>query len=159
MIENLVFGRFGLNSRVFEKLFISYSCILFIQHCVLSFCIKILCFSKKLIFPDFRSIELVAQLIKIAIKKLGLNLSSLITARLTLDQSNVIFDRLNLIFDRSKIIKRVFKKKLFTCSSLFQTFQKAFLSLSLSSIDPDSSPFFVIFHPNFSQGFFLLVPV
>ena len=47
LIENLVFGRFGLNSRVFEKLFILYSSILFIKHCTLrSFCIKMLCFSK-----------------------------------------------------------------------------------------------------------------
>ena len=46
-IEKLVFGRFGLNSSVFEKLFVSYSCILFIKQCTLrSFCINLLCFSK-----------------------------------------------------------------------------------------------------------------
>ena len=44
MIEKLVFGRFGLNSSVFEKKLISYSCISFIKHCVLrSFCIKLIC--------------------------------------------------------------------------------------------------------------------
>ena len=44
-IENLVFERSRLNSRVFKKLFISYSCILFIILCALkSFCIKMLCF-------------------------------------------------------------------------------------------------------------------
>ena len=69
MIENLDFGRSGLNSRVFEKLFISYSCILFIIQCALrSFCIKMLCFFKKLIFPDFQSIESFSWLIEIAIK-------------------------------------------------------------------------------------------
>ena len=69
LIENLVFGRSGLNSRVFEKLFISYSYILFVKHCALrSFCIKMLCFFKKLIFPNFQSIESVARLIEIAIK-------------------------------------------------------------------------------------------
>ena len=45
-IEKLVFGRFGLNSSVFEKLFVSYSCILFIKQCTLrSFCINLLCVS------------------------------------------------------------------------------------------------------------------
>ena len=69
MIENLDFGRSGLNSRVFEKLFISYLCILFIIQCVLrSFCIKMLCFFKKLIFPNFQSIEPVSWSIEIAIK-------------------------------------------------------------------------------------------
>ena len=59
LIENLVFGRSGLNSRVFEKLFISYSCILFIKHCALrSVCNKNAQFFKKLcFFPDFRLIE------------------------------------------------------------------------------------------------------
>ena len=48
LIENLVFGRSGLNSSVFEKLFISYSCILFKIQCALrNFCIKMQCFSKK----------------------------------------------------------------------------------------------------------------
>ena len=47
LIEKLVFGRFELNSSVFEKLLISYSCISFIKQCALkSLCIKMLCFSK-----------------------------------------------------------------------------------------------------------------
>ena len=47
LIENLVFGRSRLNSSVFEKLLISYSCILFMKYCALrSFCIKLFCFSK-----------------------------------------------------------------------------------------------------------------
>ena len=47
LVEKLVFGRSGLNSSVFEKLLISYSCILFMKYCALrSFCIKLLCFSK-----------------------------------------------------------------------------------------------------------------
>ena len=47
LIENLIFGRSGFNISVFEKHFISYSCILFIIYCALrSFCIKMLCFSK-----------------------------------------------------------------------------------------------------------------
>ena len=48
-----------------------------------------------------------------------------------LDRSNVFFDRSNLFFDWLKICQGVFfKHELFTCSSLFQTFQKLF-SLSL----------------------------
>ena len=54
MIENLVFGRSGLNSSVFEKLYISYSCILFIkQRDLRSFYIKLLCFSKNYFFQIF----------------------------------------------------------------------------------------------------------
>ena len=54
LTEKLVFGRSGLNPSVFEKLLISYSCILFIKHCVLrSFCIKLLSFSKFWVFQIF----------------------------------------------------------------------------------------------------------
>ena len=54
LIENFVFGRSGLNSSVFEKLLISYSCILFIIQCALrSFYIKMLCFSKIWFFQTF----------------------------------------------------------------------------------------------------------
>ena len=65
-IEKFFFGRSGLNSSVFEKFLISYSCISFIKLCALrSFCIKMLFFFKNLIFPDFRSIESVSRLIEI----------------------------------------------------------------------------------------------
>ena len=54
LIENFDFGRSGLNSSVFEKLFISYSCIFFIKQCALrSFYIKMLCFSKIWFFQTF----------------------------------------------------------------------------------------------------------
>ena len=156
MIENFVFGKSGLNSRVFEKLFISYSCILFIKYYALrSFCIEMLCFfSKNLIFSDFQSIEPVAQPIEIAIK----NLVWICLTRLMLDRSNVIFDRSNLIFDHSKIVQRVFlKHKFFMCSSLFQTFSKTFW-LSLSSTGPSQAEF-CCFPSNFFKGFCLLAPV
>ena len=59
MVEKLVFGRSGLNSSVFEKLFISYSCISFIKQCSLrSFCIKMLCFSKFWFFQIFNQSNL-----------------------------------------------------------------------------------------------------
>ena len=54
MIENLIFGRSGSNKSVFEKHFISYSCIIFIKYYALrSFYIKLLCFSKIWFFQTF----------------------------------------------------------------------------------------------------------
>ena len=58
-IENLNFGKTGFRTCVFEKHFISYSCMWFIKFNALrSFCIILLCFSKKLFFPEFRPIEI-----------------------------------------------------------------------------------------------------
>ena len=69
LIKKIVFGKSGLNFSVFEKLLISYSCISFMKHYALrSFFIKLLCFSKNLIFSDFRSIEFLFRQIKIVIK-------------------------------------------------------------------------------------------
>ena len=69
LIENFVFGRSGLNSRVFEKLFISYSCILFIMQCVLrSFCIKMLSFSENLFFQIFDWSNLLLERSKLRLK-------------------------------------------------------------------------------------------
>ena len=54
LIQKCVFGRFGLNTSVFEKHFISYSCILFIKYYALrSFCIKLLYSSKFWFFQIF----------------------------------------------------------------------------------------------------------
>ena len=54
LIENLDFWGFGLNSSVFEKLFVLYSYIFFIKQCALrSFCIKMLSFSKIWFFQTF----------------------------------------------------------------------------------------------------------
>ena len=54
LIQKKIFGRSGLNTSVFEKYFISYSCILFIKYYALrSFCIKLLCFSKIWVFQIF----------------------------------------------------------------------------------------------------------
>ena len=69
MIKNLYFGGSGFNTIIFEKYFISYSCILFIKYYALrSFCIKLLYFWKTLIFPDFRSIELLLDWSKLRLK-------------------------------------------------------------------------------------------
>ena len=54
LIQKNFFGRSGLNTSVFEKYFISYSCILFIKYYALrSFCIKLLCFLKIWVFQIF----------------------------------------------------------------------------------------------------------
>ena len=68
-LKNLVFGRSGLNSSVFKRLLISYSCISFMKHNALrSFLHKIALFFKNLFFPDYWSIESVSRPIEIAIK-------------------------------------------------------------------------------------------
>ena len=71
LIENLDFGRFWLNSSIFEKLFISYSCIFFFFYktmCFEEFLHWNALFFKNLFFPDFRSIESVFRSIEITIK-------------------------------------------------------------------------------------------
>ena len=158
MIENLVFGRSGLNSRVFEKLFISYSCIIFIKHCAWEVSALKCSVFQKIVFSRFLIDRTCCLTDRNCNKKLGLNLPGSIASRLMLDRSNVIFNRLNLIFDRLKIVQRVFKNKLFHVFFTISKFSKSY-SLSLSSTDPDSSPLFVIFLPNFSQGFCLVMLV
>jgi len=138
-IENLVFGKSGLISIVFEKLFIWHSCILFIKQCALkSFCIKM--FFKNLFFLDFRSIEPVAWPIENVIKIMVW----ICLARLMLDRSKLIFDRSNLIFDILKFVlwvfKKIFSQVFFT---LFKSFQKLF-DCSCST-DPIWAYFVVLF--------------
>ena len=90
LIENFVFWRYGLNSSVFEKLFISYSCILFIKKCALrSFCIKTLCFSKNYFFSKFSINRTCCSTDWNCNKNFGLNLPNSIDARLMLDRSKL----------------------------------------------------------------------
>ena len=90
LIENLDFGRSRLNSSVFEKLLISYSCISFMKYYALrSFLHKIALFFKNLFFLDFRSIEPVFRSIKIVIKIFGLSLLDSIDVRSILDWSQL----------------------------------------------------------------------
>ena len=89
LIKNLVFGRSGLNSSVFEKLLISYSCISFMKYYALrSFCINCFvfqksCFSRFLIDRSYYLIDWKCH------KNFGLNLFGLISARLMLDRSKL----------------------------------------------------------------------
>ena len=125
LIENLVFGRSVLNSRVFEKLFISYSCVLFIKHCALSFCIKMLCFSKKLIFPDFWSIKPIARPIEIVIKNLvWIYLACLLLNWCWINRMWFLIDRIYFSTDRklvSEFLKRFFSHVFFTLFKSFLT--------------------------------------
>ena len=134
MFENLNFGKTGFKTSVFEKYFISYSCIIFIKYYALrSFCIKLLCFFKKLFFPEFQSIKPISRSIEIAIK---------ILARLCVFRSMLnwcwisrsTFNRSNLFFLSIESCIESFLKPLFlTCFVTFKLFQKLF-SLSIQSI-------------------------
>ena len=89
LVEKLLFGRSGLNSSVFEKLFNSYSCILFIIQCALrSFCINLLCFSK-IHFSRFLIDRRWFLTDRNCDKIFGLILPDLISARLMLDWSKL----------------------------------------------------------------------
>ena len=154
MIENFVFGRSGLISSVFEKVFISYSYILFIKQCALrSFCIKMLCFPKIFFFQIFDRSTCCSTDRKCN-KNFGYNLPGSIGARLVLDRSKLIFDQSTLIFDQSKIGQRdffFFLKAFLTCSSHCSYFSKRFLSLLLRLIH--SKSIFVVFFLIFLKVF------
>ena len=159
LIENLVFGRFGLNSSVFEKLYISYSCILFIKHCALrSFCIKMLFFFfQKTVFFRFLIDRTYCSTDRKCDKKLGFNLPGSISFRLVLDRSNMIFDWSNLFFwlieNRSESFLKGFSHVI---HHTVHSFSKA-LSLLLGPIHLKS--IFVVFFLIFLKGFCLQVLV
>ena len=153
LIENSDFGRSRLNSKVFEKLFISYSCILFIIQCTLrSFCIKMLCFFKKTDNTRFSINQTYCLIDWNYDKKLGLNLPGSIATQLMLDQSNVIFDQ--FVLRSIEIRLESFLKQAFHVFFTFSNFSKSF-SLSLFSPDPDSSQIFVVSFQIFLEVFFL----
>ena len=151
-------GKTGFKTRVFEKHFISYSCILFIKfNAMRSFCTKLLCFFKKKFFPEFRLIKPIFQSIEIAIKNFGQPLSVSIDAQLILDQSKhfrSIEPNFQSIENR---IENFLKHLILTCSN---TFLKSFQTLSLS-IRSVKAPIniFCRFLPFFLQGFSPLRPV
>ena len=89
LVEKLVFGRFGLNSSVFEKLLISYSCISFMKYYALrSFCINLFRFSK-IHFSRFSTNWRCFSTDRKCDKNFGLNLSSSIGIRSMLDRSKL----------------------------------------------------------------------
>ena len=103
-IEKIVFGRFGLNSSVFEKLFVSYSCpffSFFFKQCALrSFCIKMLCFSKIWFFQTFYRLNLFFDQLKLRLKFLvWVCLTRLMFDRFSIDHNWKIFSF--YVFDQS----------------------------------------------------------
>ena len=150
-IENLNFGKIGFKTCVFEKHFISYSCTWFIKFNALrSFCIILLCFSKKLIFPEFRLIEIVFRSIKIAIKSVCESLFVSIGAQLVLDQLKY-FRPIESIFRSIENRVENFQKLIFTCSnSLFQKFFNFFsLYTTWSRLQSDFLSFSTILFARF----------
>ena len=125
--ENFVFWRSGLKSRVFEKLFISYSCILFIKHCALkTLCTKMLCFSKIWFFQIFNRSNLLLNRLKLRLK---IWFESTLLDHCSIDAGSIeyVFQSIEPIFRPiENWSKRFLKHEIFTCSSLFQKFWKNF---------------------------------
>ena len=72
MLENLNFGKTGFKTCVFEKLCISYSCILLIFFNVWrNLCKNLAIFFKTVFFLDFRLIEAIFRSIQIDSKFFG----------------------------------------------------------------------------------------
>ena len=151
-IENINVWRTGFKTCVFEKHFISYSCIIFIKYNALrSFCTKLLWFFKNLFFLEFRLIEPIFRSIKIAIKNFGQPLFVSIDARLILDQSKHFW---SIEHNFRSIENRIesFKKNVLHVFKLI--FSKGF-QLFLSPYDSIKAPiqFFVIFLHSFCKIF------
>ena len=132
----LNFGKTGFKTCVFEKHFISYSCILFLKfNDLTSFCTKLVCFKKKIKkFPEFRSIEPVFRSIETAIKIFGLLLFVSIDTQLILGQSKhfrSIEPNFRSIENR---IESFLKNLSFTCSTYFSNTHTHTFSLSLRSV-------------------------
>ena len=96
-IANLNFGKTGFKTCVFEKHFISYSCMWFIKFNALrSFYIILLCFSKNWFFQNFDQSKLRLKMF------VSLCLFQSVLDWCWINQS--IFDWSNLFFNRSKIV-------------------------------------------------------
>ena len=144
MFENLNFGKTGFKTSIFEKHFISYSCILFIKFNALrSFCTKFAVFFKNVFFPEFRSIEDVFRSIEIAIKNLSEPLSISINR--------------NWFSINWKSYEKFFKNWFSVESNTFSKSSLTFLS-PYDSVKAQSQ-FFCRFPLIFLQGFPLSKPV
>ena len=135
----------GFKTCVFEKYFISYSCILFIKFNALrSFYTKLLCVF--FFFLEFRSIE-------IAFKIFGQLLFVSIDARLILDQSKHFRSIEPNFWSIENRIESFLKNLILMCSTYFsKNFQT--LSLSIRSVKAQIK-FFVIFLQFFCKVFLL----
>ena len=130
-IENLNFRKTGSKTCVFEKHFISYSCMWFINFNALwSFCIILLCFSKNRFFQNFNLLKLFFDRSKLRLKMFV----SLCLFRLVLDQSKH-FRPIESIFRSienrvEKFLKTDFHVFKLTFSKLFQLFLSLYTTRS-----------------------------
>ena len=143
--------------RVFEKLFISYSCILFIKHCALrSFCIKMFYFSKIWFFQIFDQSNLLLDKSKLRLKiwfeSAWLNWCSIAAGLIECNFRSIE----SIFWSIKNRLESFLKHEILTCSSLFQKFQKAFLSHFDRSRFKDK--FFCRFPLIFLKGFDHLEP-
>ena len=152
MIKNLNLGKIGFKTSVFWKVF-HLTLMHFIHKilCFEEFLYKIALFFKKLVFPEFRSIEPVSRLIKIVIKILvWLCVFWSVLDCYWINQR--YFQSIESNFWSIENHIESFLKPLFLmCSLLFKTFSKH-LSLSLRSVK-ESKQIFVIFLQNICKVF------
>ena len=130
MFENLNFGKTGFKTSVFEKHFISYSCILFITYYALrSFYIILLCFSKNWFFQNFDRSNLFLNR-----SKLQLNFGLALCVSIAVGSIESDFQSIEPNFwSIENRTKSFLKLWVFTCSITFKLFQNLF-SLSLWSV-------------------------
>ena len=139
-IENLDFGRSGLNSSIFEKLFISYSCIFisYIQCFEVSFQ-KFRFFLWKAVFPEFWLIQSNFWSIEILFRNFSEPLPGSI-------------DRTCFSINRTSWIQFLKNSVLTDSNYFFKTFSTFSLSLSLR-LGKATQRFFVVFFLNFCKVF------
>ena len=148
-IENINVWRTRFKTCVFEKHFISYSCIIFIKYNALrSFCTKLLWFFKILFFLEFRSIKPIFRSIEIVIKNFGQPLSVSIDARLRLDQSKHFRSIEHNFWSIENRIESFLKNVLHVFKLIFSKGFQLFLSPIKALIQ-----FFVVFLHSFCKVF------
>ena len=151
LIENLNFGKTRFNSCVFEKHFISYSCILFLKFNALrNFYIKLLCFSNLWFFQNFDWSNLFFDRLKFRLK--------FWSAFVCFDRSSIangsieafFIDRIYFSINR-KSRWEFFKNFCFHAVSIISNFFKPLFSLIRSV--KSTKAIFCRFPPKILQGF------
>ena len=133
LFENFNFGKIGSKTCVFEKHFISYSCIFSIKYYALrSFCIKLLCFSKNWFFQNFGRSKLFLDQSKLQLK---FWFGSMCLDRCSIGSGSIegIFDQSSLISINRKSYREFLKPLFLTCFVTCKLFRKLF-SLSIRSV-------------------------
>ena len=152
MIENLNLGKTRFKTSVFEKHFISYSCILFIKFYTLkSFYINLLCFSKNCFFQNFDRLNLFLNQLKFWLK---FWLASVCFDWCSIDAGSFEAFSINWTYFsiNRKSYREFFKNLGFShVQSLFKSFKHFF---SLYSIGQGIQPIFLSFSSDLFARFF-----